>query len=339
MTSKATPVAKDPTETVLIRHNAFQTAYKAIAECYASYGLHAEPLCKVIAGPSGAGKSTLLLTYQKEHPVVENPYGDDITVLNVTVPPEATLRSFSEHFLTILKDPYPKRGSAAELGKRIDKALGRGEGGHSVRVIAIQEAQRLIDSQWIDMWDAANFIRERIEATGASFVLTGLSDTDKLVDCNEQLQRLFDPTVELNAFDWTIAEDRTKFRVFLKSLRIALSGSYELQDVDTPDLAFRLHYASYGLVGYLMKIIRGAADIARAQRTEVITRKFLEKSYLTKIRIKDARMCNPFTASEFSPDNAPHQLSPHEEAAERRASMKQTKKRAPVLSRSSHAGI
>ena len=37
------------------------------------------------------------------------------------------------------------------------------------------------------------------------------------------------------------------------------------------DMAFRMHYASYGLIGYTMKIIRGAARIAHYHPRRQIT--------------------------------------------------------------------
>ena len=38
---------------------------------------------------------------------------------------------------------------------------------------------------------------------------------------------------------------------------------YGMPSLSDVDMAFRMHYASYGLIGYTMKIIRGAARIAR----------------------------------------------------------------------------
>lgn len=119
MNSDPTSAQKDPTETVLIRHKAFNNAYQAVQGCYDEYGKCAQPPCAVLTGPSGSGKSTLLETFAQEHPTCEGPYGDEVTVLRVTVPSEATIKSFAERFLTKLKDPYPTRGTAAGLGTRI----------------------------------------------------------------------------------------------------------------------------------------------------------------------------------------------------------------------------
>lgn len=330
---------KDPTQTALIRHKAFNDAYQAIQECYDSYGQQADPLCKVFTGPSGSGKSTLIKTFRQEHPTVNGPHGDELTVLVVTVPSQATINSFAENCLRALKDPYPTRGTAATLGARMDKALGRGPGGHSVRVLLLEEAQRFVDSRWIVMWDLGNFLRERIESWGGSIVLSGLDYTDDVVDCNNQLQRLFGASICLKPFEWAVEEDRTEFRAFLNNLKTKLSSAYELPDIAMPDLAFRLHYASYGLIGYVMKIIRGAADIARARNTRFITKECLAKSYDIHIRRKNTGAWNPFTDRDFCPENAPPQLSPHEEAIAKRSAMTSRKRKAPRLSAKNSSGI
>lgn len=337
MNSAQSANEKDLTETVLVRHKAFNTAYSEIQKCYDSYANRAQPLCAVLAGPSGSGKSTLIKTFQQEHPAA--PDGNVYTFLCVTVPPQVTIRSFAEECLTVLKDPYPTRGSAADLGRRIDKALGKEEGGHSVRVVTLQEAQRFADSQWVKMWDLGNFLRERIESSGSSFILSGLEYTDDVVDCNEQLQRLFCPTIEFKAFDWAIADERTEFRAFLNNLKTKLSSAYDLPDIAAPDFAFRLHYACYGLIGYLMEIIRGAADLARLKKTRVITEETFADSFRGRIRRKDSRICNPFTIPDFCPENAPRQLSPHDQAVVKRAAMSRGKRKAPRLSAKNSFGI
>jgi hypothetical protein len=66
-----------------------------------------------------------------------------------------------------------------------------------------------------------------------------------------------------------------------------------LSDVD---MAFRLHYASYGLIGYTMKIIRGAAGspVAHAGRSRYAHSRSHSRSMcgrnvsMTRIRLSTA---------------------------------------------------
>jgi len=68
-------------------------------------------------------------------------------------------------------------------------------------------------------------------------------------------------------------------------------------------MAFRMHYASYGLIGYTMKIIRGAVRIARCHAREQITMRTLSQSFAEHVwseRLKDP---NPFLEN-FDPAKA-----------------------------------
>ena len=61
------------------------------------------------------------------------------------------------------------------------------------------------------------------------------------------------------------------------------------------DMAFRLHYASYGLIGYTMKIIRGAARIARCHPRRQITLGTLSASFAEHVWSERLDDPNPFT--------------------------------------------
>jgi hypothetical protein len=152
-------------------------------------------------------------------------------VHKTTVPEQVTLRSFAETLLADLKDPYPARDSAANLGRRIDRALGRDEGGHHVRLVILNEAQRFSDSRWTDLYNCANFLRDRIEQSGSCFLLSGLAHGTALLEQNEQLQRLFGETIQIAPFRWDDAEERKQFRGILKVIKASLVGSYEFHQV------------------------------------------------------------------------------------------------------------
>jgi hypothetical protein len=70
------------------------------------------------------------------------------------------------------------------------------------------------------------------------------------------------------------------------------------------DLAFRMRYASYGLIGYTMKIIRGAARIARCHLRRQITLHTLSESFAEHVWSERLEDPNPF-ADSFDCDKAP----------------------------------
>lgn len=321
---------KDPVETVLIEYTRFQSVYQSIQECYESYRTCAEPPCLAITGPSGAGKSTIGMYFRDNHPKVSHDWGTEIPVLWVRVPTQLTIRSFAEEMLTALADPYPSRGSAVTLGRRIDRAIGLWEGSHRCRIVCLNEFQHFVDSRWGIPYEVANFLRDRIEESGVSFVTFGLKSGLDVIEQNEQLQRFFQESIEINPFKWEEESDRTIFRGFVKSLRTSLADTYTFPEMEDIDLAFRLHYASFGLIGYLMKIIRGAARIARKEGSNDVTEAMLAESYRRNVRGKEQLNPDPFREKAFTFETAPALVLPEEKAANRRA--ESVRRKAPHLS-------
>jgi hypothetical protein len=69
-------------------------------------------------------------------------------------------------------------------------------------------------------------------------------------------------------------------------------------------MAFRMHYGSFGLIGYTMKIIRGAARLANSQPRREITLETLAQSYAVNVWAERLDGPNPFLV-DFDPDKAP----------------------------------
>lgn len=311
---------KDPAEAVLIKYPRFLDILEQIQESYDSYDETAEPLCKAIVGPSGSGKSTIAGYFEETHPAKERNWGKEVPFLLVLVPSQLTQRSFAEAILTTLGGPYPSRGTLGALTRRIDKALGRGDGSHHVRLVALNEIQHFIDSRYGIPYETADWLKDRIEETGVPFIILGLEYGLELLDQNEQLKRMFTETIEIKPFGWEDEADRTNFRGILRSVRSELSDIYEFPEMEQVGMAGRLHHASFGLIGYLMKIIRGAAFFARKAGTKRVTVDMLARAYTVHVRGKDIRYPNPITDPQFDPRTAPQLVPPSEWAAERRMS-------------------
>jgi hypothetical protein len=65
-----------------------------------------------------------------------------------------------------------------------------------------------------------------------------------------------------------------------------------------------MHYASYGLIGYTMRIIRGAARIACSHPRRQITLRTLFQSYSDHVWSERLSDPNPF-GEKFDCENAP----------------------------------
>jgi hypothetical protein len=151
--------------------------------------------------------------------------------------------------------------------------------------------------------DVADWLKEQVEEARLAIVVAGLQRCLEVLRQNEQLRRRFSATLRVGAFRWELKEDRTTYRAFLRAVQEQLP-EYEMPSLSDLDMAFRLHYASYGLIGYTMKIVRGAARIARCHPRRQITIRTLSQAFAEHVWAERLDDPNPFT-EKFDCDKAP----------------------------------
>lgn len=119
--------------------------------------------------------------------------------------------------------------------------------------------------------------------------MLGLQRCLEVLKQNEQLRRRFGASLHIGAFRWNVKEDRTAYRAVQDQLL-----DYDMPSLSDVEMAFRMHYGSYGLVGYTMKIIRGAAQIANRHARREITLHTLSQSFAVNIWAERLDRPNPF---------------------------------------------
>jgi len=281
----------DCSERLLVQYPLFKTAITRIQTCFDSHDATAEPDCCPLIGESGSGKTTIISYFASLHPRVDHRWGAEIPVLIAKVPARPTVKSFAETLLYQLGDPLWTRGNTVTKSIRLRELMKRCH----VRLLALDEFQHFVDVQRASIVnDVADWLKEQVEEARLAIVVAGLQRCLEVLRQNEQLRRRFGATLRVDAFNWDIKEDRTTYRAFLRAVQEQLL-EYELPCLSDIDMAFRMHYASYGLVGYTMKIIRGAARIARCHPRRQITLRTLSQAFEEHVwsdRLDDP---NPFT--------------------------------------------
>jgi hypothetical protein len=173
-----------------------------------------------------------------------------------------------------------------------------------VRLLALDEFQHFVDVQRASIVnDVADWLKEQVEEARLAIVVAGLQRCLEVLRQNEQLRRRFSATLRVGAFRWELKEDRTTYRAFLRAVQEQLP-EYEMPSLSDLDMAFRMHYASYGLIGYTMKIIRGAARVARCHPRRQITIRTLSQAFAEHVWAERLDDPNPFT-EKFNCDKAP----------------------------------
>ncbi len=297
----------DPSERVLVKYPLFKSAVARIQACFDSYGTTAEPDCCPIVGESGSGKTTIIAYFASLYPRVDHKWGVEVPVLLAKVPARPTVKSFAETLLYQLGDPLWARGNTVGKSIRLRELLKR----CGVRLLALDEFQHFVDVRQANIPnDVADWLKEQVEEAKLAIVVLGLQRCLEVLKQNEQLRRRFGATLRVGAFRWENQDDRTTYRAFLRAVQEQLT-EYVMPPLADLEMAFRMHYGSYGLIGYTMKIIRGAARIARCHPRREITLRTLAQSFREHVWIERLSDPNPFLEN-FAADKAPPLKQPSE---------------------------
>lgn len=287
-------------ERILVKYPLFKIAIARIQACFDSHDATAEPDCCPIVGESGSGKTTIISYFASLHPRVDHKWGVEVPVLVAKVPARPTVKSFAETLLYQLGDPLWSRGNTVSKSIRLRELIKRCR----VRLLALDEFQHFVDVRRASIVnDVADWLKEQVEEARLAILVSGLQRCLEVLRQNEQLRRRFGSTLRVSAFRWDLQEDRTTYRAFLRAVQEQLP-EYEMPNLADLEVAFRMHYASYGLIGYTMKIIRGAARLACSHPRRQITLRTLSQAYAEHVWSERLTDPNPF-AEKFDGEKAP----------------------------------
>jgi hypothetical protein len=287
-------------ERVLVRYPLFTSAIARVQDCFDSFGNSAEPLCCPIVGESAGGKTTIISHFESMHHRIDHAWGTEVPVLLAKVPSRPTVKSLADTLLYALGDPLWYSGNTVSKSIRLRELFKLCR----VRLLALDEFQHFVDVRRASIPnDVADWLKEQVEEAKLPIVVLGLERCLEVLKQNEQLRRRFGATVRVGAFRWDQDDERTTYRAFLRAVQEQLFD-YEMPKLSDVGMAFRMHYASYGLVGYTMKIIRGAARIAARHKDRKISLGILSDSFAEHVWAERMGEPNPF-AESFDPSTAP----------------------------------
>ncbi|MEN8502087.1 MULTISPECIES: TniB family NTP-binding protein [Paraburkholderia] len=254
------------------------------------FGLE-EPGCLLITGVSGSGKSTLRKEYARHHPRRETEDGTIIPVLHLELPARPTIKNVAERILLALGDPLFARGTAVAMTERIVILFKNCQ----LELVILDEFQHFIDhsSEKIET-TVADWLKSLVNATKVPFVLMGLRRCRRILQSNEQLRRRFARQISLEPF--SIVDKRSR-RIFDGLLR-TIFGSLPVPSV--PELTSgganveQMHYATFGLIGYVMTLLAASVEIVIEEKRAAIDRDVLGKAFSAAIWPEGQGRLNPF---------------------------------------------
>jgi hypothetical protein len=161
-------------------------------------------------------------------------------------------------------------------------------------VLVLDEVNHFVDNRSLTIaHEAADWLKSLIKHTKVSVVLFGLERSLELLRQNEQLRRLFSAPFTIGQFDWDKPDERASFTKLLVAFQVNLPA-YDLTILSDPDVRQRCYCASYGVIGYLSKILGEAVKAAKRLGTHVVTLDLLSRAYVDQIWEDHPSSQNPF---------------------------------------------
>jgi DNA transposition AAA+ family ATPase len=284
-TSQPTQHVKD----FVIKYPQFEYGMVRLNECLQGAESN-NPSCCACVAESGRGKSQLAQYFSAQHPRLSPVSGDIVPVLYVELLPGVTVKQLADQILHDLGDPLYRHGTALEKTLRIYELFAACK----VRVLVLDEVNHFVDNRSLTIaHEAADWLKSLIKHTKVSVVLFGLERSLELLRQNEQLRRLFSTPFTIGQFDWDKPDERASFTKLLDAFQAKLPA-YDLTILSDPDVHLRCYCASYGVIGYLSKILGEAVKAAKRLGTHVITLDLLSRAYVDQIWEDHPSSQNPF---------------------------------------------
>jgi len=282
---------KSLVEGILIMSPRFTRVKEKISHCHNHSKIAAEPECLLITGWQGAGKTTLWQDYARAFPRHITDSGVIVPVLATSIPVPATVKGLSTQLLWALGDPRAEKGTKITQTLRL---LGLAKD-CEVELVILDEFQHFIDRDSNTILDTtADWLKNCINISGKPFVLMGMPYCDIILRANAQLERRFTMRVSLEPFGWETEPEQVEFRTFLRILDEKLPFPMR-SNLYLHEMAFRLYCATNGYVGYLMKLVRGAAHLAIDSSLDRINLAQLAEAYEERLAARVPKRPNPFT--------------------------------------------
>jgi hypothetical protein len=278
--------------TALIRYPRFNALHRDIRECQEMSRLACEPQCMALEGVTGAGKSTLVRDYAVLFPRTETRNGTCVPVFYVETPSPVTVKGMASTMLAYLGDPAAHRGTLWAMNFRLIHLMVACQ----VELVILDDFHHLIDKETNRILaQVSDWLKVLIKETGIPFLVVGIAGkVECILDANAQLSRLFAVRETLAPLVYAADDPNPK--------EFAHFVTYTEQAIQVPlpaalprrELLHRLHYATGGVVGNLMNLLRYAALLACQQHKPAVDLPVLAQAFDKRLARHLKDKTNPF---------------------------------------------
>jgi len=246
-----------------------------------------------LEGVTGAGKSTLVQDYARVFPRFLTDEGVQIPVFYMETPSPVTVKGMAAAMLEQLGDPAAHRGTQWSMNSRLIRLMIACR----IEIVILDDFHHLIDCETNRVLaKVSDWLKVLIKETGLPFLVVGIEGTvERILDVNPQLSRLFAAREALEPFKWDMSDEACvcAFAKFVKYAEKAI-GMALSDDLPRLELLYRLHYATGGVVGNLMNLLRYAAMSAQEKGTERVDLPTLALAFRRRLSRHLKAKVNPF---------------------------------------------
>jgi len=279
---------------IYVSYPRFKEILSAINDCHHFSNFKDEPECLFLKGETGTGKTTIFKSYAADYPRSETDSGSIVPLLSVTIPSPATVKSLVSKLLWELGDPFWDKGSISNQTIRLIGLMKD----CGVSLVFLDEFQHFIDRDSAKVLKTvSDWLKDLILDTKVPMILIGLPEAETVLQLNSQLSRRFANRHNLSPFSW--ADDSgIEFRTFLHAVESQLP-LMEPSNLSESEMALRFYYASDGIIGYLMKLIRYGTHLALKQGQEKLEFSVLARAFEQYVKADKPYKNNPFITDNF----------------------------------------
>ena len=248
-----------------------QEAVIALEDCFA-IGLRSKTgRCFSLPGETGVGKSSIVHKFIRN---MEKKYGGS-PILYVEVPEDSSVKYLAASILSALGDPLAHRGTRGQMEGRITKLVQH----MGIKMIVLDEFQHLMCSENRKVLNfTANWLKSLVNVLGIPFVFVGMPEQDNIFAINRQLKRRTKYRFQIRPFSWDSEEACQEVMMIMAVLDRALP--FKKRSALTRKGVDRfIIQASGGSIGYIMRLIVRATEIALKAGAETLEKHHIHSAF------------------------------------------------------------